>query len=134
MGDLDFEALFLSRLPFDLENDLDFLLPSNLSSTNFVLLRFTIDCPYMSRKIGTKIVIEDIVNEINPLLIAKLIPHRAVEIFSLIASNLLDQWKDILRENLGVWTPSGSKRFNYSTTFDRTRIITLKPSKKYTRY
>ena len=70
-------------------------------------------------------------NGINPLLNAKLIPHRPVENVSfMIGSNFLDHLKDILSDNLGVWTPSGTKRFNYSTTFDRPRIIILKTSTK----
>ena len=80
------------------------------------------------KPLATKVVAAGIENGINNSLIAKLIPHQPAENMPfMIGTNFLGHWKDILSDNFGVWKASGTKHFNYSTTFDRNKRIILKP-------
>ena len=80
-----------------------------------------------NKSLGTKIVTENIVNGIDPSRISKLVPHQPADNVSfMIGLDFLDHWKDILSDNLGVWTGSGTKSFYYRTIFNRSGRIILK--------
>jgi len=67
---------------------------------------------------STKEVVELIGSGVAEDRAAELVPSQPIGNLSfMIATNYLDDWKDVLSDDLGIWGPSGTKTHYFTRTF-----------------
>ena len=87
-------------------------------------------CPIFSTKntpLPTKEIVKFIENGVPEHISSKVVPSQPKQNMAFLIDNkFLENWKDVLSDDLGVWTPSGTKTFYFSRTFDRSGSVTVK--------
>ena len=72
----------------------------------------------LSHSMTTKDVVQIIGSGVPDNRTAKLVPSQPKDNLSfMIATSYLEDWKDVLSDDLGVWSPNGTKTLFYARTF-----------------
>lgn len=87
-------------------------------------------CPIFGRQsapVPTKDVLVMIAQGIDEAKSAKIVPSQPKENLSfMVLSSFLEHWKDILSDDLGVWTPNGTKTQYFGKLFDVNGSVSFK--------
>ena len=71
--------------------------------------------PDISTLEASKVIADEIINGVNPELIAKLVPHQ----LAVNVNFVIGLWKDVLSDNFGIWNANGTKTHHYTPMLNR---------------
>ena len=108
----------------------------DIGNTNSTISQYFSDDPLLpvyqpgiSTPFASKVIAEEIINGVNPELIAKLVPHQPADnVNFMIGLDFLGHWKDVLSDNFGAWNANGTKTHYYTSMLSRNNRISLKSS------